>query len=177
MWITDRLTSTPSSELDHIPRATAIRRGEAANAYPATAEEVRALTDWRRAISGEACLLAAERASRDEFEAIQGAAHRFDEVYKEVAPRRIADARLHTLIAEAAHSAHLVREECEIQERLSALILPLPNLSSVIRGLPHSHDPIVNALVARDGEAARAAMIVHAETSFDWFIGQLGADQ
>jgi len=54
--------------------------------------------------------------------------------------------------------------------------VPLPNLASVIRGLPHSHDPIVSAIVARDGETARLAMIAHAETSFDWFIGQLKLD-
>ncbi|MCU1694237.1 MAG: bacterial regulatory s, gntR family protein [Mycobacterium sp.] len=161
----------------HVRHDVLERLQEAVSAYPATAEQIRSLTDWRRAISGEACLLAAERGTEDEFRAIEAAADRFDEVYLEVAPRRVADARLHTLIAETAHSEHLVRAEFEIQERLSALILPLPNLASVIRGLPHSHDPIVTAIVARDGETARSAMIAHAETSFDWFIGQLELDQ
>jgi DNA-binding FadR family transcriptional regulator len=124
-------------------------------------------------VSGEASFLAAERASADDMRAIRDAAAAFDAVYQEVAPRRPADARLHTLIAQASKSSNLLREEIEIQEQLTGLIAALPNLASVVRSLPHSHDNIVNAICNRHAAAARDAMIGHVETSFDWVIALL----
>lgn len=151
------------------------RLREAALTSTMTVEELRSLTDWRRAISGEACYLAAERGTAEDFAAIQDAAEEFNRGAADITSRRMADARLHTLIAEASKSADLVRQEILIQERLNVLILPqpTPSLAKFTRSM--QHDSLIAAIIKRDPEGARREMIAHVESTFDWSTSLLKA--
>lgn len=133
-----------------------------------TVEMLRSLTDWRRAISGEACYLAAERGTEEDFTAIREAADDFDSCSMEISKRRSADARLHSLIAAAAKSNDLLSQEQLIQEQLNIVILPqdTPALAKHTRSM--QHELILEAIFARDGEKARREMIAHVESTFDW---------
>ncbi|MEN2474792.1 FadR/GntR family transcriptional regulator [Burkholderia sp. GS2Y] len=133
-----------------------------------TEQELRSLTDWRRAISGEASYLAAMRGSPQDFFRIRDAADEFMRCYDHIARRRVADARLHTLIAEISQSSDLLREEIQIQERLNILILPQPTPSLVKNTRTMRHDALVSAIVGRDADGARQEMIEHVESTYDW---------
>ncbi|WP_420954840.1 FadR/GntR family transcriptional regulator [Burkholderia gladioli] len=73
-----------------------------------SAEELRGLFDWRRAISGEACHLAALRATDAQLAELAALAQGFVDDILDTDARRLADARLHVLIAETTGSRHLV---------------------------------------------------------------------
>jgi len=135
-----------------------------------TRQEVRELTDWRRAISGEACYLAAERGLPPEFEAVVTAADEFDRFVVDLSSMRVADAKLHLAIAQAAHSARLHKEEAEIQVELSKLVLSVPYSDQFRFTLTGLHDNILKALTARDAELARAELLIHVEETFNWCI-------
>ncbi|WP_439892814.1 FadR/GntR family transcriptional regulator (plasmid) [Ralstonia sp. 25C] len=144
------------------------RLREAAKATTMTVEELRSLTDWRRAISGEAAYLAAQRGTAEDFAAIQAAADEFKRCTPIDPQRRIADARLHTLIAEVSKSADLVQQEIQIQKQLTKLILaqPTPSLAKTTRAM--QHHPLVAAILRRDAEGARQETIEHVESTYDW---------
>lgn len=144
------------------------RLREAARTSSMTAQELRSLTDLRRAISGEACYLAAERGAARDFELLQEAAAEFALYAADVTKRRMADVRLHTLIAQASGSADLLRAEIQIQEKLNILILPQPTPSLAKDTSSMQHDTLVSAIINRKAEAARREMIVHVESTYDW---------
>jgi len=144
------------------------RLAEAARRTPFNRAELRDLTDWRRAISGEACFLAAERASPEQMTQIREAGANFDKLLHQFPDLRFADARFHTLIAEASGSAHLVRAETEIQIALTDVILSIAKPFGTRHLTSYTHDPILRALAASNGAGAREAMIRHAEDTFSW---------
>ncbi len=140
------------------------------------AEDLRDLLEWRRAISAEACGLAANRCTARELEELWQVSVQFDARAADLVPRRQADARLHTLIAQSARSRHLLRQEIEIQEELSKVILALPNLAGFHVGLPHTHEELLRAIGSGDVGRARACMIEHAEASHEWCLGLAGLE-
>lgn len=144
------------------------RIAEAARKSPLSKAEIRDLTDWRRAVSGEACYLAAMRATAEERSAIKAASDNFDSLGKTFPDVRFADAKYHTLIAEASKSPRLIRNEIEIQRILTEVILAIdkPLKSKEIAG--YSHDDITLAILAGDHDRARQAMLNHAEATFTW---------
>lgn len=154
----------------YVREDVADRLREALSGVTVTAEDLIALFEWRRAISCEACALAASRGTPEEFHEMWATSEQFDGLAGELASRRLVDARLHTLIALSARSPHLLREEIEIQEALSKVILSLPNLTSFYVALPHTHDALLSAIGERDAELARAAMTEHAESSLEWCL-------
>jgi len=141
---------------------------EAARTSSMTAQELRDLTDWRRAISGEACYLAAERGTPCDFELIQRAAVEFLRCAADLGQRRMADASLHTLIAEASRSADLLREEIQIQEKLNILILSQPTPSLAKDTPSMRHDTLISAIISRNPEGARKEMLAHVESTYNW---------
>lgn len=130
--------------------------------------EIRDLTDWRRAISGEACFLAAGQATSQDLDLIRAAGVQFDQLLNSFPDLRIADAHLHTLIASASKSSHLERQEIEIQSLLSEVILSVAKVGGTKRLATYSHDPIIEAIATGNGAAAREAMLEHAEDTFNW---------
>ena len=136
-----------------------------------TRSEMRDLADWRRAVSGEACYLAAERGTKQALDEIAQASRSFDEAVVELSSMRMADARFHRLVAEASESAYLLREEEQIQLELNKLILARTYLKTSQPLLLKCHEPIVTALLRREGARARLEMVAHAETTYNWSVG------
>jgi len=136
-----------------------------------TRSELRELTDWRRAISGEAAALAAGRAEPAERAAIAEAAATAERAVGTFSAFRLADARFHIAIAEASRSRRLIAAETQIQVEIAEMLrfVPGPRLARAVSGA--SHDPIVSALAAGDATGARDAMTRHAEGTYDWIVG------
>ena len=146
------------------PPAALLLAGE-----PPTRSELRELTDWRRAISGEAAALAAERATQSERRAVAGAAA--ERAVGEFGAFRLADARFHIAIAEAARSRRLIAAETQIQVEIAEMlrVVPGPRLARAVSQA--GHDPIVTAVLAGEADAAHSAMERHVEGTYDWIVG------
>ena len=136
-----------------------------------TRAALRELTDWRRAVSGEAAALAAERAGAEERAAIGAAATAVEQAVGRFAAFRLADARFHIAIAEAARSRRLVAAETQIQVETAEMLrfVPGPRLARAVSQA--GHEPIVSALLSGDAAAAHAAVTRHVEGTYDWIVG------
>ena len=159
-----------------------IRRGRTGGAFvaadppppaldPPTAEQLRALTDWRRAVSGEAAALAAARRTAGELELLRAAARAAEETVGEATAFRRADARFHVLVAELGRSARLVAAEAQLQVELGEVLALTPGPARARRVSQAGHGPIVAAIAGGDPDAARAATIRHVEATHDWVRG------
>jgi GntR family transcriptional repressor for pyruvate dehydrogenase complex len=135
------------------------------------AAELRELTDWRRAVSGEAAGLAADRASREDLAAIAQAAALVEEASGSFAAYRRADSGFHVAVAEAARSGRLVAAETAIQAELGEILAAVPGPELARRVAAAGHEPLVAALDAGDAAAARAALERHVEATHDWIVG------
>ncbi|WP_186165480.1 FadR/GntR family transcriptional regulator [Burkholderia gladioli] len=133
-----------------------------------SAGELRGLSDWRRAISGEACHLAALRATDAQLAELAALAQDFVDDILDTDARRLADARLHVLIAETTGSRHLIEQERAIQEAFGRIYDSLPIVRHPLNIASMDHAPLLQALRARDGERARAAMLAHVESTYAW---------
>ena len=159
-----------------------VRRGRTGGAFvaadppppaldPPTAEQLRALTDWRRAVSGEAAALAALRRTVSELRALREAAAAVEAAAGDAAAFRRADARFHVLVAELARSRRLVAAEVNLQVELGEVLAITPGPARARRVSQAGHAPIVAAIADGDGDAARAATIRHVEATHDWVRG------
>jgi DNA-binding FadR family transcriptional regulator len=136
---------------------------------------LRDLVDWRRAVSGEAAALAAERAETAQRRAIVAAAEAAAAAAAlgPFSGYRLADSAFHIAIAEASGSSRLVAGETALQAELGEVLASLPGSSSVeaVTSSNRGHGPILGAIETRDGEAARDATIRHVEATYDWIVG------
>jgi GntR family transcriptional repressor for pyruvate dehydrogenase complex len=159
-----------------------LRRGRTGGAFVAaeppppsldrpTAEQLRALTDWRRAVSGEAAALAAERRTVADLAALREAAAVVEVATGDAIAFRRADARFHVLVAELAGSRRLVAAEVNLQVELGEVLAITPGPARARRVSQAGHEPIVAAIAAGDPDAARAATIRHVEATHDWVRG------
>jgi GntR family transcriptional regulator, transcriptional repressor for pyruvate dehydrogenase complex len=159
-----------------------VRRGRTGGAFvaaqpappaldPPTAEQLRALTDWRRAVSGEAAALAAARRTAKELAGLREAAGAVEAAAGDAAAFRRADARFHVLVAELARSRRLVAAEVNLQVELGEVLAITPGPARARRVSQAGHGPIVAAVAAGDGDAARDATIRHVEATHDWVRG------
>jgi GntR family transcriptional repressor for pyruvate dehydrogenase complex len=138
---------------------------------PPTAEQLRALTDWRRAVSGEAAALAAARRTARELDALQDAAAAVERAAGDAAAFRRTDARFHVLVAELARSRRLVAAEANLQVELGEVLAITPGPARARRVSQAGHGPIVAAIAAGDAADAREATIRHVEATHDWVLG------
>jgi DNA-binding FadR family transcriptional regulator len=134
---------------------------------------LRSFSDWRRAISGEACFLTALRASDSQLRQIEEAAQGFVDSISDFDLRRSTDARFHTQIAEITGSTHLLEQERAIQEEFNVLYRSLPPLIQPVDTLSMDHDPLLLALRTHDPDRARAEMIEHIESTHAWHCSLL----
>ena len=159
-----------------------VRRGRTGGAFvaadppppaldPPTAEQLRRLTDWRRAVSGEAAALAAERRTPGEADALAGAMRAAEAAAGDAAAFRRADARFHVLVAELARSPRLLAAEANLQVELGEVLALTPGPARARRASQAGHEPITAAIAAGDAGAARTAMVRHAEATHDWVVG------
>src|SRR4051812_119926 len=158
-----------------------VRRGRTGGAFvaasppppaldPPTASQLRALTDWRRAVSGEAAALAALRRTAGELDALREAAA-VEAATADAPVYRRADARFHVLIAELARSRRLVAAEVNLQVELAEVLTITPGPARARRVSQAGHDPIIIAIAAADPDTARTATIRHVEATHDWVRG------
>ncbi|WP_066079721.1 FadR/GntR family transcriptional regulator [Pseudoclavibacter albus] len=150
-----------------------LRIQEYAESFSLTKRWLEDLTDYRIAISAQACALAAERASDDALAAIVALSERYDGSNEGRQALRAIDVELHSQIALHSGSERLYEAELEIQQDLSRVLASLPDIPLMHRSEGGEHDQLVAALAARDAAAAREAMIAHAEESLTWCLALL----
>lgn len=129
------------------------------------------LTDWRRAVSGEAAALAARRATAEDIQALQAHDRAAQDATANPTRYRTRDARFHVLIAEASQSGRLVVAEMQLQEELTELIAPVPGAELVRVASGREHGPIVKHIRQGNESAARNSVLAHIEATRDWLIG------
>src|SRR3954454_24947337 len=108
---------------------------------PPTAEQLRALTDWRRAVSGEAAALAAERRTGGELTALRAPAAAVEAAAGDAVAFRRADARFHVLVAELSRSRRLVAAEVNLQVELGEVLAITPGPARARRARPPPPPP------------------------------------
>lgn len=139
---------------------------------PAVSERrLRELTDWRRAVSGEAGALAATRAAKADTARLRALYRAAGDCVHDAHDYRLADSALHVAIAEVAGSARLIAAEAQIQVELSELLRSIPRPVSALESSNAQHRPIVDAIARGAVEAARAHSLDHVEATYTWFIG------
>jgi GntR family transcriptional repressor for pyruvate dehydrogenase complex len=143
----------------------------AAHAAPPSASELRELTDWRRAVSGEAAALAAARRGERDCARLGRLADAVEAAVDDRSAYRLADARFHVAIAEVARSQRLVVAETELQVEVAELLAFAPGPASARQVSQAGHAPVVRAVAEGDPASARAAMLAHVEATHDWIVG------
>ena len=109
--------------------------------------------EHRVAVETGAVILAAERATAEEFDKLSELVERMAEPPGFEAYRR-ADIRFHIGIAEAAGSPRLVREMTEVQGQMSDLIARIPHPKEVLTRSNEQHRRLVALM--REGDYTRA---------------------
>jgi DNA-binding FadR family transcriptional regulator len=133
---------------------------------------LRDLADWRRAVSSEACALAAARASAADVAEIGRLAEVVEALAADEFPAfRLADSRFHLAIASAAGSRRLLAAETAVQAELGEVLAAIPAPVRARRASTAGHDPIVVAIRAGDEAAAGEAMTRHVEATHDFVVG------
>lgn len=136
-----------------------------------TTQELRDLTDWRRAVGGEAAALAAMRCTTKAAKVLAAAEAKAAAGTKDGNSYRLADSALHVAIAEVAQSTRLIAAEAQIQIELSEMLRAIPRPRVALDESNKQHTPLISAIADRDAERARELAIHHVEGTYDWLIG------
>jgi DNA-binding FadR family transcriptional regulator len=132
---------------------------------------LRELTDWRRAVSGQAAGLAAVRAGPADVLRLRDAGTAAERAAGEAAAFRLADARFHVVVAELSRSQRLVSAETQIQVEVGEVLQLASGPAAARRASQAGHRPVVEAIAAGAADAARRAMEAHVEATHDWVVG------
>jgi DNA-binding FadR family transcriptional regulator len=119
--------------------------------------------DFRRVVEPGAAALAASRTLDDADRARLVASLTAAELAPDDASRRVADSRLHLTIAVIAGSDSLTAAVADAQVRLGELLSAIPVLRRNIEHGDAQHRAVVEAILAGDAHAARAAMEEHCD--------------
>jgi GntR family transcriptional regulator, transcriptional repressor for pyruvate dehydrogenase complex len=125
-------------------------------------EGARAVLDYRVAVETGATVLAAERAGDEDLARLLELTDRMTSAGPFEEYRR-ADVRFHIGVAEAAHSARLVRAMTEVQGQMSDLIARIAHPKEVLVRSNQQHRRIVALLRRRDTAGAVRVMCEHME--------------
>ncbi|MEV7647302.1 FCD domain-containing protein [Arthrobacter sp. NPDC089319] len=150
------------------PRAE--QQGRRQRVSPLTAAALRDLTDWRKAVSGDAAALAAARGGEDAAARLTEAARTCETLLDNPERYRRADAELHILIAELSGSPRMVAAEMALQQEITDLVLNTTDTPKLRRIVRHTHGELVDAIINGTPESARSAMRDHAESTFNWLL-------
>lgn len=137
-----------------------------------TVPALRDLTDWRKAVSGDAAALAALRGGKDAAALLKEAARKCETLLDDPEHYRRADADLHILIAELSGSPRMVEAEKALQQEITDILLnttDTPKLRRIVRR--HTHAELIENIIDGTPETARSAMRDHAESTFNWLLG------
>ena len=135
-----------------------------------TVADLRDLTDFRRVVAGAAAALAAERAGKVELAELRALVEEMAEP-PAFAEFRRADSRFHLAVASAAGSERLAAAEAEVQKELNELLALIPHPPEALRLSNSQHRAVLEAMTARESEAARSLMESHVQGSGDFLIG------
>lgn len=137
-----------------------------------TADELRDLTDYRRAVAGAGAALAAERAGAEEIAALRNLVERMARPPRFDTFRRL-DSRFHVSLVSAARSPRLTAAEAAIQTDLAGLLALIPHPPEALRVSNKQHRSVLEAIARRRPDAARAAMETHVQGTGDFLLGLL----
>ena len=135
-----------------------------------TLRDVVALLELRIGIETEAAALAAQRRTDDNLAAMRRALRAFGDAVEAGSSAVGPDFQFHLEIARATQNEHFTR----LMTSLGATVIPRARLNGEVmdderrdylRRVNGEHDSIVDAIEARDAEAARAAMRTHLANS------------
>lgn len=130
--------------------------------------ELRDLTDWRSAVSGEASFLAALRGTPAEHAELKRLEREFLAAIDSTTERRFADSLLHIHIAEMSGNRRMIAAEREIQEQLTRFIRVTSYRGGDLTHDDMAHEALVRAIVAGDAEQARRSLVQHVEITYYW---------
>lgn len=117
--------------------------------------------DLRWAVEPATAELAARRRSDEDVVRARELLREAENAPREPRALRSADSRFHLALADMAESPSLAAAAADLQLRLSELLSALPILDESLRHSRAQHARILEAIEARDGAAARAAMEEH----------------
>jgi GntR family transcriptional repressor for pyruvate dehydrogenase complex len=144
----------------HTPVQAALER-----VLPSPAERVRQFTAARRLIEPELAALAAENAKASDLKALRASHDRFTAPDAAPAAAVAADLDFHRLIARASGNrvlALMIASMAPLESVAREATLHRVGLAAARR----QHAAILAAIAARDGAAARAAMLAHLDAAF-----------
>jgi GntR family transcriptional regulator, transcriptional repressor for pyruvate dehydrogenase complex len=127
-------------------------------ARPPTPEilaEWREVCDERLAVEVGIAVLAADRATAEDIDRLDGLVEALEETLEDFAAYRALDIRWHVALAEAAASPRLVRAMTDTQGRMSELISLIAHPPEVLASSNAQHARVIAAV--RAGDEARAA--------------------
>ena len=117
--------------------------------------------DERLAVELGAALLAAERATADDLDGLDRLVGDLEEALEDFPAYRQADVRLHVGIAQASHSATIVRASTEAQGAMTDLIAHIAHPPQVLASSNAQHRRILAAIRERDPLRAAREMAEH----------------
>ena len=130
--------------------------------------------DFRRVVEPGAAFLAAGRSlSADQRAWLTTSAQEVCSA-PDIATHRVADSRLHLAIATLSGSPMLIEAVTRAQAALRELLAAIPVLQRNIRHSNAQHEAIVAAVLAGDGDGARAYMEEHCDATSALLRGLLG---
>ena len=134
---------------------------------PADPPSAQMLAQWREtcdqrlAVELGVAVLAAERAQREDLDALEEVALALEDALDDFAAYRQADIRLHVGLAEAASSTGLVRAMTEVQGAMTDLISYIAHPPQVLASSNAQHRRLLAAVRERDAMRAARAMTEH----------------
>jgi DNA-binding FadR family transcriptional regulator len=131
---------------------------------PPTPEELaqwRDVCDWRLSIELGVAVLAAERCTPEEVDALAETVDTIEDLIEDFPAYRQADVRFHIGMAEAARSPRLVVAMTEAQSAMTDLIAHIAHPPEVLDWANCQHRRLVGALRAHDADAAARVISEH----------------
>ncbi len=127
------------------------------------------LYDFRRLVEVEATALAAARATPEQFAAIEQRWSDLEHAYKERLPSFEQDVNFHRAVVEAGNNVVFSIVLNAVEDLLLATRKETQHVGRAVTLARTQHRAIVDAIRARDPEAARAAMTEHVEAA-SWAV-------
>jgi GntR family transcriptional regulator, transcriptional repressor for pyruvate dehydrogenase complex len=125
--------------------------------------ETRAVLDYRVAVETGATVLAAERSTEEDLEHLTELTRAMDAARGPFEEYRRADVAFPIGVAEASHSARLVRAMTEVQGQMSDLIARIAHPDAVLTSSNAQHKRLITLLGRRDSGRAVRLMREHME--------------
>ena len=130
--------------------------------------------DFRRVVEPGAAYVAAGRSLSADQRAWLTASALDVSAAPDIATRRVADSRLHLAIATLSGSPMLIEAVTHAQAAVQELLVAIPVLQRNISHSNGQHEAIVAAVLAGDGDRARALMEEHCDATSALLRGLIG---